>query len=116
MNIYCRIINKIGEGAFSTVSKGLWTDGSSVYEVAVKELIKQSTKEDKIKMLQEAAILGQFRHPNVIKLFGVVKHGSAVSVNVCFLCMVHCTHHNKCQLAVYWYIRSPHIYAAYDSD
>ena len=55
--------------------------------MAVKELINQSTKEEKIKMLQEAAILGQFRHPNIVNLFGVVKHGSAVSINVYVRCI-----------------------------
>ncbi len=47
-------------------------------EVAIK--INQSKdKEDKVKFLQEAAIMGQFRHPNVVKLYGVVTVGEPVS-------------------------------------
>ena len=39
----------------------------------------QSDKEEeKVKFLQEAAILGQFRHPNVVKLMGVVTMGKPV--------------------------------------
>ena len=87
--IFCRVIKKVGGGAFSTVSKGSWTQGSAKHDVAVKELIKQSKEEDKIKMLQEAAILGQFRHPNIVKLFGVVKHGSAVSINDLVRCFLY---------------------------
>ena len=75
-----RILNKVGEGAFSTVSQGLWIQGNTKHDVAVKELIKQSSEENKIKLLQEAAIIGQFHHPNIVKLFGVVKHGNSVSV------------------------------------
>ena len=36
-------------------------------------------EEEKIKFLQEAAIMGQFRHPNVVKLMGVVTVGEPVS-------------------------------------
>ena len=34
---------------------------------------------DQVKFLQEAAIMGQFKHPNVIKLYGVVTVGEPVS-------------------------------------
>ena len=47
-------------------------------EVAIKT--NQSKDEtDKVKFLQEAAIMGQFRHPNVVKLYGVVTVGEPVS-------------------------------------
>ena len=49
------------------------------YDVAVKSLLKNSTEIDKIKLLQEAAIMGQFQHPNIVKLFGVIKLGNSVS-------------------------------------
>ena len=46
-------------------------------EVAVKTI--QSDKEEKkVKFLQEAAIMGQFRHPNIVKLMGVVTMGELV--------------------------------------
>ena len=69
---------KIGEGAFSTVSKGSWNIAGVSYDVAIKSLIKSSSEIDKIKLLQEAAIMGQFQHPNIVKLFGVIKHGNSV--------------------------------------
>ena len=55
------------------------------YDIAVKSLIQNSSEIDKIKLLQEAAIMGQFQHPNIVKLFGVTKKGNLVSV-----CMLSC--------------------------
>ena len=56
------------------MSKGLLqTTKEDVLPVAVKApkdpLLQQ---EDKIRFLQEAAIMGQFHHSNVLKLLGVV--------------------------------------------
>jgi serine/threonine protein kinase len=49
-------------------------------EVAIKTLKNGASLVDKIKFLQEAAIMGQFsRHPNVVKLYGVVTNGEPVS-------------------------------------
>ncbi len=50
--------------------------------VAVKTLKEGATEEDKVKFLQEAAIMGQFLHPNVVKLHGVVTVGEPVSPRV----------------------------------
>ena len=36
-------------------------------------------EEEKVRFLQEAAIMGQFSHPNVVKLYGVVTVGEPVS-------------------------------------
>ena len=47
-------------------------------EVAIKTN-QSKDEEDKVKFLQEAAIMGQFRHPNVVKLYGVVTVGEPVS-------------------------------------
>ncbi len=62
------------------VYKGALTssDGGEV-EVAVKTLKEGSKEEDKVKFLQEAAIMGQFKHPNVVKMYGVIKDGEPVS-------------------------------------
>ena len=49
-------------------------------DVAVKQLQPGASEEEKVKFLQEAAINGQFRHPNVVKLMGVVTTGEPVSV------------------------------------
>ena len=48
------------------------------HDVAIKALIPTSSEIDKIKLLQEAATMGQFQHPNIVKLFGVVKKGNLV--------------------------------------
>ena len=32
----------------------------------------QTTEADKVRFLQEAAIMGQFRHTNIVRLYGVV--------------------------------------------
>ena len=47
--------------------------------MAVKQLQPGAAEEEKVKFLQEAAINGQFRHPNVVQLMGVVTVGEPVS-------------------------------------
>ena len=46
--------------------------GGEEREVAVKTLADGSTEEKRIQFLQEAAIMSQFKHPNVITLHGVL--------------------------------------------
>jgi len=48
-------------------------------EVAVKTLKPGSSEDEKVKFLQEAAINGQFEHPHVVQLLGVVISGEPVS-------------------------------------
>ena len=48
--------------------------------VALKTLKEGSEQADKVKFLQEAAIMAQFSHPNVAVLYGVVSKGEPVSV------------------------------------
>ena len=48
-------------------------------DVAIKMLKPETGENEKVKFLQEAAINGQFRHPNVVKLLGVVTVGEPVS-------------------------------------
>ena len=57
--------------------------GGEEREVAVKSLADGSTEEKRIQFLQEAAIMGQFKHPNVITLHGVLLESKPVKVNVC---------------------------------
>ena len=42
-------------------------------------LNKDADNSEKIKLLQEAAVLGQFNHPNIVTLYGVVTLGKPVS-------------------------------------
>jgi len=75
-----RITAHIGSGQFASVEKGLWRSPNGMLEVAVKTLYTDASQLDKVKLLQEAAIMGQFRHPNVVRLLGVVSEGDAVSI------------------------------------
>ena len=79
--VYCiisRVVEHIGSGQFGTVSKGVWQSPMGAVDVAVKVLHPGSQEEDKMKFLQEAAIMGQFKNPNVIMLHGVVTVGEPV--------------------------------------
>jgi hypothetical protein len=49
-------------------------------DVAVKTLKEGLGKEDRVKFLQEAVIMRQFEHPNVVEMYGVVTQGEPVSI------------------------------------
>ena len=60
------------------MNKGTWQTAEKTLEIAVKMLKVGAGENDKVKFLQEAAINGQFRHPNVVNLLGVVTVGNPV--------------------------------------
>ncbi len=66
---------------FGIVYKGKWASPTGPVEVAVKTLKEQSSDKDRVKFLQEAAIMGQFHHPNVVTLHGVVTVREPVSIH-----------------------------------
>ena len=68
----CSTSSNLGSGNFGVVFKGVWSFSSGHIEVAIKMLKDGASEEDRVKFLQEAAIMGQFSHPNVVKLYGVV--------------------------------------------
>ena len=68
-----RVTGHLGVGQFATVHKGTWTEDTLSMQVAVKTLTGKTNQADKVKLLQEAAIMMQFNHPNVVQLHGVVK-------------------------------------------
>ena len=70
---------KLGIGEFGVARRGVWSVGGEEREVAVKSLADGSTEEKRIQFLQEAAIMGQFKHPNVISLHGIVSTTQLVS-------------------------------------
>ena len=76
-----RLTKLLGAGQFGKVHQGEWTAPGSkdTIDVAVKTLKEGAGEENKVKFLQEAAIMGQFSHPNVVKLYGVVTVGEPVS-------------------------------------
>lgn len=63
---------KIGSGEFGSVHKGFWKSADYSVEVAVKTLAGGQGQDGRVKLLQEAAIMSQFKHANVVKLYGVV--------------------------------------------
>lgn len=72
----------IGSGHFGEVDKGQWKSvkKNATLDVALKTLPKNEKTEDKLKLLQEAMIMGQFSHPNVVQLYGIVSFGQPVSI------------------------------------
>jgi hypothetical protein len=64
----------IGCGNFGDVYKGTWRRGSGdVVDVAVKKCKVSELEQNGMKFLQEAAIMGQFDHPNIARLYGIVR-------------------------------------------
>ena len=76
-----RMISELGSGNFGIVHKAKWTKPNGrVVDVAVKTLKPGASEKEKVKFLQEAAIMGQFTHANVVKLYGVVRDPEQVSI------------------------------------
>ena len=70
--------------------RGAWHTEQGDLDIAVKMLNSQSTEKDRVRFLREAAIVGQFKHPNIVRLHGVVTVGEPVSpvwsarlINIC---------------------------------
>ena len=57
----------------------MWQNGMKDIQVALKLLKEGASDIDKVKLLQEAAIMAQFTHPNVVSLYGVVSKTEPVS-------------------------------------
>lgn len=73
------ILKSIGFGHFGTVRKGVWFTNDTCVQVAIKS-VKNSMEQERVKLLQEAAIMGQFAHSSVVRLLGVVTVGEPVSM------------------------------------
>ena len=58
----------------------MWHGPKKSVAVALKTLRNDASEEQTVKFLQEAAIMGQFHHPNIVKLHGVVTVGEPVSL------------------------------------
>ena len=87
----------LGEGEFGDVYRGEWQSPMGCVEVAVKVSKDSLEPGERVKLLQEAAVMGQFLHPRVVRLFGVVTLGQPVS----FL-YVHQTEHDD-HAVISWY-------------
>ena len=76
-----RVTGHLGSGYFGQVKQGVWISGDKEIDVAMKTLNKQVVRdEDQIKFLQEAAIMAQFRHPNIVTLYGITYKEEPVSL------------------------------------
>ena len=77
----CRQTDYLGSGQFGTVYKGTWKSSSDVKstDIAIKILKNGADEKEMLRFLQEGAINGQFHHPNVVKLLGMVTIGEPVS-------------------------------------
>ena len=78
-----RLKEQLGSGQFGTVYHGLWSkeadesgevdgDKEAVIEVAVKSLAKEASEEERVMFLKEAVIMGQFNHPYIVKMLGII--------------------------------------------
>ena len=69
----------VGTGQFGEVCKAQWVISGATKDIAVKTLRAEvPEEEEKVRFLQEAAIMGQFSHPNIVKLYGVITVGDPV--------------------------------------
>ena len=70
-----RMQEEIGSGQFGTVYKGVWLSPGD--EGGSED--SQAQEEDRVKFFQEAAIMGQFKHPHVVEMYGMITLSPPVS-------------------------------------
>ena len=77
-----KMSTKLGEGQFGEVYKAVLKGPTGTsQDVAVKLVKKGAPQEETVKLLQEAAILGQFRHKHIVGLLGVVTVSEPVGLS-----------------------------------
>ncbi|KAK1412113.1 hypothetical protein QVD17_33103 [Tagetes erecta] len=77
--------NKLGEGGFGAVYKGLLSDGTIM---AVKQLSSKS-KQGATEFINEIGMLSGLRHPNLVRLYGCCVEGSQ-------MCLIYEYMENNC--------------------
>ena len=58
-------------------------------KVAVKKANEDLEEKEKVKFLQEAAVIGQFNHPHIVKLYGVIMEDDATGESYVSLVFLH---------------------------
>lgn len=82
-----RVLELLGRGEFGEVSHGiLKSSKGGVIEVAVKTLMASDDSTGRVRLLREAAMMGQFFHPNVIKMIGVTTKKDKVETISMYAC------------------------------
>lgn len=75
----CRTTYSLGTGQFGEVWRGFIETPSGDRDVAVKRLKEGASQAEKVKFLQEAVVMKQFLHPNILRIVGVVTQKEPVS-------------------------------------
>ena len=83
--VLIRLGSEIGSGQFGMVSHGIWNHDEQADQVAIKTLRGEVSEEAKKTLMKEAAIIGQFVHTNIVKLYGVVTKGDPVSLDTLYI-------------------------------
>lgn len=76
-----RIVDYLGNGNFADIHKAVWIRvGQAEMYVATKTLVSKS-KKDRLRFLQEAHMMAQFNHVNIVKIHGVLAEKEPVSTH-----------------------------------
>lgn len=68
----------MGIGQYGKVFKGLFKKDEGIgYPVAVKTIKEYESQKEKDNFLKEMNIMSKLIHPNIVRLFGLIKQGNA---------------------------------------
>ena len=89
--MHIRLKEHLGSGQFGTVYCGLWTKigehgpkpESETIEVAVKSMEQGASAEERVKFLQEATIMGQFKHRYILQILGIITGDPVSDSSIC---------------------------------
>lgn len=70
----------LGKGNFGEVTKGLVNEQNGIPDYLVAVKVHLGEYQGRQEMLQEAAVMAQFKHPNVVQLVGVVTAGDPLLI------------------------------------
>lgn len=72
------LMEELGKGAFGVVKKGKLRQGSRQQLVAAKALSAHASVDDQLSFMQEADVMSNFSHGNVLTLLGVINTGEPI--------------------------------------